>query len=81
MQQALRRSDSIGRWVEDRVPPVALRNPADHWWQTVKASDEFLDPVFDRCFAELSLPNLMRTLDYHRLADLLPNWLIFSLTG
>jgi len=60
------------RCVEERVPPVALRNPADRWWDTVKASDEFLDPVFESFFEELGLPNLMRKSDYHRLADLVP---------
>ncbi|MFM7733326.1 MAG: ATP-dependent nuclease [Cyanobium sp.] len=60
------------RCVEERVPPVALRNPGDRWWHTVKASDEFLDPVFETFFLELALPNLMRKTDYHRLADLVP---------
>jgi hypothetical protein len=66
----------MGRWVEERVPPVALRNPADRWRQTVKASDDFLDPVFESFFAVLDLPNLMRKSDYHRLADLVPKELI-----
>jgi energy-coupling factor transporter ATP-binding protein EcfA2 len=60
------------RCVEERVPPVALRNPADRWWDAVKASDDFLDPVFESFFEELGLPNLMRKSDYHRLADLVP---------
>ena len=60
------------RCVEERVPPVALRNPADRWWDTVKASDDFLDLVFESFFEELGLPNLMRKSDYHRLADLVP---------
>ena len=64
------------RCVEERVPPVALRNPADRWWQTVKASDEFLDPVLESFFEELDLPNLMRKSDYHWLADLVPKELI-----
>lgn len=58
--------------VEERVPPAALRDPTDRWWHTVKASDDFLDPVFQRFFAALSLPNLMRKTDYHRLAALVP---------
>jgi hypothetical protein len=57
MQPALRRSDPMGRRVEDRVPPVALRNPADRWWQTIKALDEFLDPEFACFFAELTPPH------------------------
>ena len=60
------------RCLEDRVPPAALRDPADFWWREVKASDDFLDPVFERFFAQLDLPNLMRKSDYHRLAELVP---------
>ena len=56
--------------LEDRVPPAALRDPADRWWRDVKASDDVLDPVFESFFAQLDLPNLMRKSDYHRLAEL-----------
>jgi energy-coupling factor transporter ATP-binding protein EcfA2 len=68
--------DVMHRCVEERVPPVALRNLADRWWDTVKASDDYLDPVFESFFQELGLPNLMRKSDYHRLADLVPAELI-----
>lgn len=61
------------RVVEGRIPPVALRNRSDRWWTTVKASDEFLDPVFEEFFKELGIPNLMRKSDYHRLAALVPS--------
>jgi hypothetical protein len=74
--EAERFREVMRRCVEERVPPVALRNPADRWWQTVKASDDFLDPVFESFFAALDLPNLMRKSDYHRLADLVPEELI-----
>ncbi len=58
--------------VEGRIPPVALRDRNDRWWSTVKASDEFLDPVFEDFFKSLGIPNLMRKSDYHRLAGLVP---------
>jgi len=74
--EAARFRELMRRCVEERVPPVALRNSADRWWQTVKASDDFLDPVFESFFAALELPNLMRKSDYHRLADLVPEVLI-----
>ncbi len=62
--------------IRDLVPPVALRNPDDRWWREVKASDDFLDRVFESYFAELGLPNLMRKTDYHQLARLVPPELI-----
>ncbi len=58
--------------VEERIPPVALRDPSDRWWSTVKASDELLDPVFERFFERVGLGNRMRKTNYHRLAALVP---------
>lgn len=62
--------------VRDRVPPAALRDRSDSWWINTKASDEFLDIVFDDYFARLSLPNLMRKTNYHELAKLVSQDLI-----
>jgi ABC-type transport system involved in cytochrome c biogenesis ATPase subunit len=56
--------------VEARVPPAALGNRSDRWWRDVKATDDFLDPVFEDFFERLGMPNLMRKTDYHRLAPL-----------
>jgi ABC-type lipoprotein export system ATPase subunit len=42
------------------------------WSPDIKASDDFLDPVFDRYFRKLGLPNLMRKSDYYVLARLVP---------
>jgi hypothetical protein len=42
------------------------------WSADVKASDDFLKPLFDRFFQKLALPNLLRKTDYHTLANLLP---------
>ena len=38
----------------------------------IKASDDFLDPLFQSFFEKLSLPNLLRKTDYHVLARLVP---------
>ena len=40
------------------------------WSSDIKASDDFLDPVFDRYLRKLGLPNLMRKSDYYVLARL-----------
>ncbi len=42
------------------------------WSPDVKATDDFLDPVFRLYFEKLSLPNLLDKSDYHVLAGLLP---------
>ncbi len=48
-----------------------LRKP-DAFGPDVKASDEFLDPVFQRYFDLLGIRNLMLKTDYHRLARFVP---------
>jgi hypothetical protein len=56
------------RCIEDLVPPAALRNLADRWWSDTKATDDFLDRLFEEFFAQLKLPNLMAKTNYHVLA-------------
>lgn len=38
----------------------------------IKATDDFLDPLFEIYFKQLGLPNLLRKSDYHELARLVP---------
>ncbi len=42
------------------------------WGPDVKVSDKFLDPLFDKFFSKLELPNLMRKTNYHVLVSFLP---------
>ena len=44
----------------------------DPFGPDVKASDDFLDPVFQTYFSKLGLRNLMQKTDYHVLAHLVP---------
>jgi energy-coupling factor transporter ATP-binding protein EcfA2 len=46
---------------------VALGKPSA-WGPDIKASDEFLNPLFKKFYVKLGLPNLMRKTDYHTLA-------------
>lgn len=46
---------------------LALGRP-DPWSAEIKASDDFLDPLFKAFYRKLGLPNLMRKTDYHTLA-------------
>ena len=46
---------------------AALGKP-DPWSPELKASDDFLDPLFRKFYAKLELPNLIRKTDYHTLA-------------
>jgi len=38
------------------------------WHDSSKVTDDFLDPLFNKFFKRLNLPNLMRKTDYHELA-------------
>lgn len=49
----------------------ALSRPSP-WGPDLKASDEFLDPLFKMFYEKLGLPNLMRKTDYHTLAPFVP---------
>ncbi len=53
--------------VEAFALPEALKNRSDRWWSDIKASDDFLDRVFERFFQDLEMPNLFSKTDYHRL--------------
>lgn len=54
--------------ISDRVPPIALRDPTDAWWTNMKATDDFLDPLFAEYYKRQNLQNLMRKTNYHELA-------------
>jgi ABC-type transport system involved in cytochrome c biogenesis ATPase subunit len=45
------------------------KNP---WSADIKASDDFLDPLFRMFYKRLNLPNLMSKTDYHSLAVFVP---------
>lgn len=73
----LRRKEVMQSCVNDHVPPIALRNPADSFWKNTKASDEFLDPLFEDFLERLKLPrSLIRKTRYHELARFVPRNLI-----
>ncbi len=47
---------------------TVLRTPSP-WGPDIKATDDFLDRVFQRFYERLGLPNLMRKTDYYVLAE------------
>jgi len=76
-------SAEAGRWrdlmqecIKGIVPGFAWSDPQDRWWRDMKASDDFLDRLFEDFYRKLDLPNLMRKTDYHVLARHVPPDLI-----
>jgi predicted ATPase len=62
--------------VRDLVPPVAFQDAEDPFWHNVKASDDFLDRVFEAFFGRLRLSNEMPKNSYYVLARHVPATLI-----
>jgi len=67
--EAEKRRAVMEKCIRDFAPPAALRDGDDPWWLNVKASDEFLDRVFEAFYGQMGLPNLMRKSNYHKLAE------------
>lgn len=67
-----KRVEAMRECIEDFVPRAALRDRSDRWWIDTKASDDFLDRLFESFFKKLGLPNLMSKSRYHVLARYTP---------
>lgn len=60
--------DVMERSIEEISAALAALGKPDPWDDGVKASDDFLDPLFRKFYAGMMLPNLMTKTDYHTLA-------------
>lgn len=55
--------------IEESLQNLGKPSP---WGPDLKASDEFLTPVFKKFYADLQLPNPMSKTDFHTLVEFLP---------
>lgn len=60
--------DAMERAIEEIATALAALGKPDPWSPDLKASEEFLGPLFVRFYEAIKLPNLMRKTDYHTLA-------------
>lgn len=67
--------------IEEISAALAALGKPDPWGPDIKASDDFLDPVFRKFYERLMLPNLMRKTDYHTLAPHAPAALLDAEIG
>jgi len=65
-----RREQAMEEAIDDVATALRTLGKGDPWSMEIKATDDFLDPVFSRYFQKLQLPNLLRKTDYHILARL-----------
>ena len=70
--EAGRREQLMRECIQEVTSALQTLGRPGPWSADVKASDDFLNPLFDRFFQKLGLPNLLRKTDYHALASLVP---------
>jgi ABC-type taurine transport system ATPase subunit len=59
---------AMGDAIDEIAAALAALSKSDPWSDDLKASDEFLDPLFKKFYEKLGIPNLMHKTDYHTLA-------------
>ena len=70
--EAVNRVNAMKESIAEVGSALKTLKKLDLWSPDVKATDEFLDPLFDKYFEKLGLPNLIKKSDYHILAHLVP---------
>ena len=70
--EARRREQVMQEAIAEVSAALQTLGKPDPWSPEIKASDDFLDPLFRQYFEKLALPNLMRKTDYYVLARLVP---------
>ncbi|MCH8213336.1 MAG: AAA family ATPase [Proteobacteria bacterium] len=70
--EAQRRHSAMRDAIDEISQALKTLRMPDPWSENIKASDDFLDRVFDKFFEILGLPNMLRKTAYHALAHLIP---------
>lgn len=70
--EAARRERAMQQSIEELTAALKTLRKSDPWSPQIKVTDDFLDPLFEKYFEKLGLPNLLRKTDYHVLARLVP---------
>ncbi len=63
--------DAMAAAIDEVAEALAVLGKPDPFGSEIKASDEFLDPVFAAYFRKIGSPNTMNKTDYHTLVDFL----------
>ena len=71
--EAERRLQAMRESVDEIESALQTLRKGAPWDADVKASDEFLDPLFRSYFVKLDLPNLMAKKNFHELAVYVPD--------
>ena len=63
----------VGTAIDEIQSALSTLGKGSPWDADIKASDEFLTPLFAAYFAGLGLPNLMAKKNFHVLAERVPD--------
>jgi ABC-type taurine transport system ATPase subunit len=64
--------ESMSKSIDEIHAALKALGKPDPWGGDVKASDDFLQPLFKKFYESLGLVDLMRKTDYHTLAPFVP---------
>lgn len=67
-----RRLEAMRTAIKEIAEALQRLNKGTPWDSDIKASDDFLSPVFKAYFEKLDLPNLMRKKSFYELAEYVP---------
>ena len=67
--EAGRRLQAMHNAIEEIESALRALNRPSPWGPDIKASDDFLNPLFDAYFRKLAMPNLMAKKNFHELAE------------
>jgi hypothetical protein len=70
--EANQRQQVMSQAIAEVSDALRTLRKCEPWSPKTKVTDDFLDPLFEKYFERLKLPNLFRKSDYHLLARLVP---------
>ena len=73
VSQAELRLDAMRQAIDEVASALKTLGKASPWSADLKASDDFLKPLFESYFKKLGLPNLMAKKDFYELAEHVPD--------
>lgn len=71
-----KREQAMSEAIAEVSTALSTLGKSDPWSPDIKATDDFLDPLFKAFFKKLGLPLTFRKADYHQLASLVPREMI-----
>ena len=73
MAEVEKRQNAMGQAVKEVASALKTLGKGSPWSADIKASDDFLVPLFKSYFETLGLPNLMAKKNFYELAEHVPD--------